>query len=298
MDTVFLGIDIGGTFTKLGLITKSGEVLAADKIPTNSEIDFLEFSKVIKKKVDSFSIDKKIEAIGVGAPNVDATKMIIDNPHNLKWEVAHVVDNLSEVFDCPVKMDNDANIAAVGEKVFGVARDLENFIILTIGTGLGSGVFIGNKLYQGPLNMGSEAGHMPIIPDGRLCSCGSIGHVEAYCSASGIRKTYKEIHKEDKPFREIVTAFKCDDPKAVEAVRLSAKYFAIALSGLNAVLMPEAFIFSGGGAVLGTKFLVMLAEEYQMRAYPHYKDATKFYLSSVSAEHGAILGAASLVIHE
>lgn len=300
MKEIVVGIDIGGTNTKFGFVTKKGEVLHSYKVPTKSDQSFMDYTKhlwaEIQKDFEEFKSEYKITAVGVGAPNANSANGKIENPPNLAWDEADLVSDFSKVMQLPIKLENDANIAAVGEKKFGVAKTFDNFVVVTLGTGIGTGTYINGKLFTGSHALGSEAGHLTIYPEGRHCNCGGKGHLECYGSVRGIKLTCEEILGEDLKFAEISERFHAGDKKMAEVVHQTARYLAIGLSSMSTLISPQAFIFSGGVSTLGERFRQMIIEEYERVVYKPFKNNSQILFSEISSEFGAILGAASLVL--
>lgn len=298
MQELILGIDIGGTNTKYGFVDKDGKVLFASKTPTNSKIPFIEYTRELWDQIEvdfeAFSKDYSLKAVGVGAPNANSSNGKIENPPNLDWDEASLVTDFSNVMKLPIKLENDANISAVGEKKFGKGKTFDHFIVITLGTGIGTGTFIDGKLYTGAHALGSEAGHLTIYPEGRKCGCGGIGHLECYGSVSGIKKTCQEILGEDLKFAEISERFHAGDKAMDEVIKQTAKYLALGLSSMSTLLSPQAFILAGGVSTLGERFRQAIITEYEKVAYLPFKGNSQILLSEIGSEYGAILGAASL----
>ncbi|MBD64409.1 MAG: hypothetical protein CME62_04335 [Halobacteriovoraceae bacterium] len=300
MEKIILGIDIGGTNTKYGFITKKGEVLSSHIIPTNTKIPFEDYALGLKKDVlDHFYPHKsnyEIEAIGVGAPNGNGKTGFIEYPPNLAWDLVDLKGIFSEVFGVTVEIENDANVAAVGEKIFGQAKAYDNFVVLTLGTGLGVGTYINGELYLGSHGLGSEAGHLTIIPEGRDCSCGGKGHLEAYASCTGMKKSVNEVLGTNYSFREVSKLFNAGNADVSKVLDESARHLAIGMGSINSLLAPQSFILCGGGTSLGQNFRDLVEKHYKNYVYSPFKNYSKIELSSVSTEYGAILGASSLVL--
>ena len=295
MDKIFLAIDIGGTNTKLALVCE-GEIVAKDRIPTQSDMPFEEYSLRIKASFDSMITEgQHLQGIGVGAPNVSSNKQFIDNPHNLHWERADLVKEFTKVFDVPVFLENDASIAALGEKLLGKAQNVDNFFVLTMGTGIGSGGYIHGQFLQGGNGGGPEFGHITLYADGRNCTCGGKGHFETYLSCPGICQTYEEFHGESIGFTDFAKRFLAADEKALAILPTISKQMAIGIANLNATLSPDIVILAGGGSILGEEFLTAVRSEFDRLAYAPYKRTTKIELSDFPAEYGAVMGAYALV---
>lgn len=298
MKELVLGIDIGGTNTKYGFVNQKGEVLFESKTPTNSKIPFHEYTQTLWDKIlkdfKNYSNDFKLTAVGVGAPNANSLNGKIENPPNLEWDEASLVSDFSKVMQLPIKLENDANIAAVGERKFGKGKNFDHFIVITLGTGIGSGTYINGELFTGSHALGSEAGHLTIFPGGRKCGCGGLGHLECYGSVRGIKQTCQEILGVDLKFAEISERFHAGDKTIDEVIKQTAKYLAIGLSSMNTLLSPEAFILAGGVSTLGERFRQAIITEYKKVVYAPFRDNSQILLSDIGSEYGAILGAASL----
>lgn len=300
MSEIVLGIDIGGTNTKMGLVSQSGKLLAFETFPTKGPKDFDEYQKelllVAEMLCDKAKIKlKNILALGVGAPNGNGVNGFIESPPNLKhWGTFDFVTPISELFGKKVFLENDANVAALGEKMWGKAIDLQDFIVITLGTGIGTGVYAHNKLITASHGLAGEGGHIIIEPEGRACGCGGKGHLEVYGSVTGIKTTTKEMLGEDLQFRDIFERYMAGDKKMMEVIDQTAKYLALGLSQMGALLCPQAFIMAGGVASLGSDFVAKIQEYYEEYVYPPFRGKTKVLLSEISTKEGAVLGAASL----
>ncbi len=300
MKELVVGIDIGGTNTKFGLVDQDGTIVTESKTPTNSQQAFEGYTKALWSEIlkiyEPLSNEYTLRAVGVGAPNANSHNGKIENPPNLAWDEADLVSIFSKVMMLPVKLENDANIAAVGEKIFGLGKNFDNFIVITLGTGIGTGTYINGELFTGSHALGSEAGHMTIYPGGRVCGCGGKGHLECYGSVRGIKQTCQEILGEDLKFAEISERFHKHDKLMDEVVRQTAKYLAIGMSNMSSLISPQAFIFAGGISTLGERFRQMIIEEYRKVVYTPFRNNSQVLISEISSEYGAILGAASLVM--
>jgi glucokinase len=291
---MILGIDIGGTNTKLGVVDDKGVVLTKSTFSTQADKDISVFLNNLKIEVDKISKEFSFSHIGIGSPNYSSKTGFLASPPNLSWGSVNLNKLIStKLPGYEIKIENDANIAAVGEKIYGEARALSDFIVITVGTGIGSGIFIDNKLFTGLSGLAAEAGHIQISNNQRACGCGGFDHFESYCSVSGIKKTYMELTGESQvSFRDLVSRFNDNDPVAAEVFSVSAKYFASGLSSLAALFSPERFILTGGGMTNGEKFLTLIQKEYSTNAYALQKHIP-IAISSIAKEDGAILGAAA-----
>ncbi|MDF1868522.1 MAG: ROK family protein, partial [Saprospiraceae bacterium] len=192
--TKALGIDIGGTSTKLGLVNKTGELLRFTSFPSRAQEDFKFFLEDLKSVTEDFLNEDKVIGVGIGAPDASPLDGTMSRPANFKWgEKVHLVDGISKVLNQKAFLTNDANAAALGEWYFGAAKGMTDFVVITLGTGVGSGFISNGRLLWGKRGMAGEFGHIVTKPNGRDCSCGHRGCLEMYASARGIRQTVLEF---------------------------------------------------------------------------------------------------------
>lgn len=293
-----IGIDIGGTNTKMGLVDMAGLVHSHLSFPTDSHLPFANFIDRVDAKIKELVADYselQIQGIGVGAPNANPLTGMIQNPPNLKWGSVPLKAALEAKISRPVWIDNDANVAAMAEGIWGVANRSKNFIVVTLGTGVGTGIIVEGKLLTGGNGIAGEGGHLVIIPNGRDCGCGGKGHLEAYASATGIEKTSLEIIGEKLSSKEVGTRFKSGDSQAHEVIDLTARYLGQGLAHMVSILAPEMVVLAGGVSAIGKPFDQMVEKYMNEYVFPSFKGQTKISFSKVSTENGAVLGAASLV---
>ncbi len=295
MKKIALGIDIGGTNTKMAIVDLSGEPLKQSTFPTRSQIPFSDYADEVFAQAKKLMGEHQIFGVGVGAPNANSTSGEIVAPVNLGWKVAPLVKEFSARFKTDVYLENDANVAALGEKVWGLGQDSDHFIVVTLGTGIGTGIISHGQLIGGPTGMAGEGGHLTIYPGGRPCNCGGKGHLECYASVRGLKLHVREQAGEELRFADISQRFKSGDAKISHAVELAAKDLGLGLSQMQTLFNPDKFILAGGVATLGDKFLAMVEDGLNQAAYHHFKNSSKVLLSPLSTEHGAVTGAASLV---
>ncbi|RLD52236.1 MAG: ROK family protein [Bacteroidetes bacterium] len=313
---VTAGIDIGGTNTVFGLVDKNGNILSKDLIPTKGHKSFEEFiyfsASKIKMLLNSKSYNLKLKGIGIGAPNGNIFRGTIEHAANLDWKgILPVAGLLKKEFNLPVKVTNDANAAALGEKLFGNAKHIDNFIEITLGTGLGSGIFAEGKLLYGHSGFAGELGHVIVKENGRQCGCGRKGCLETYVSATGLLSTVKELVSDTEEVsmmrdidfntltsKDVYDFAKNGDVLALKAFDFTAYILGRALADFTAVLSPEKIFLFGGLAEAGD-LLLKPAEKYMN------EDLLRVYKNTVSIEksglkHGeaAILGAAALIWEE
>ncbi|MCP3944626.1 MAG: ROK family protein [Desulfobacteraceae bacterium] len=302
MMKIAVGIDIGGTNTKIGLVDQDGSLLDFQTFPTTGPDNFNEYTNKVKKTVLSLLDGKKIDytdiiGIGVGAPNGNGKTGCIENPPNIKhWGTVNLVTPFSKVLNKKIVLENDANVAAIGEGKWGVAKGLDHFIVVTLGTGIGSGIVSHGKLLSGSNGLASEGGHIMIEKNGRNCGCGGRGHLEDYCSVRGIKLTAKEITGEDLTFREISERFHNNDPQMVKVFEQTAEYLGHGLSIMGTLFSPEAIILAGGVATIGEKLRFDVEKNYNKFVFSAFKGTTKILVSEISTAEGAVIGAASLVL--
>ena len=311
-----IGIDIGGTFTKFGLVDVEGNVLMEGSIPTyiheTIEPFLVALSQAINKGLDEVTDPFEIIGIGIGAPNGNYYKGTIEHAPNLNWKgIVPFIDLFSKYFDLPMVLTNDDNAAAIGEKVFGGAKDMNDFIVVTLGTGLGSGLVTRGKLIYGHDGLAGELGHTNVYPDGRECNCGKRGCLETYASASGIKRTVFKLLATNNvatPLRsytyESLTAKKitemalAGDPIALEAYDYTSDILGLKLADAAAVTSPEAIFLFGGLAKAGDIIVEATKKSFNEYLYPGYKGKIKIKLSKLMDKNAAVLGASALVWSE
>ena len=311
-EQVVLGIDIGGTNTVYGLITKEGEVIHHESIPTNGSLPMANLlnrlDSVVNKALSSFPEIEEIIGVGIGAPNGNHFTGMIQDPPNLSWGNVDVISLFSEKFNCNVDLTNDANAAALGERHFGIAKDMDDFVVITLGTGLGSGIFCGGRLLYGHDGFAGEMGHICIEVDGRLCNCGNKGCLEAYASAGGIRKTIKNLRLEypENAFIRSLDRDKVDgllldaefdngNKIAKEIYNYTGTRLGQGLAQVATLLSPEAFIFYGGFSNAGHRLLDPAKKSMERHLINNHANRIKLLLSGLPQGQAGILGAASLI---
>ena len=295
-----IGIDIGGTNTKIGIVTSKGELLCFEKFPTKEPESFEAFTKKVKEVCERLLKEegmafKSIHGIGVGAPNGNAKTGMIESPPNIKeWGSVDLVGPFNQIFNRDVKLDNDANVAAIGEGKWGAARQMKDYIVVTLGTGIGTGVVADGKIIRGGNGLAGEGGHIIIEPNGRECGCGGKGHLETYGSVRGIKLTVKEMLGKDMSFAQISEAYHAGDQTIIKALERTADYLGKGLAAMGSLMAPEAFILAGGVATIGEVFRKNTEESLNRYIYPPFRGQVKVLLSHISTGEGAVLGAASM----
>lgn len=308
-----IGIDIGGTNTDFGIVDKEGNCFSKQSIRTDKYNDVLlyldELTKKLKQQIKELKGKYDIKGIGVGAPNGNYFNGTIEFAPNLKWKgVVPLAKLIEERMHLPVVLTNDANAAAIGEMIYGAAKGMKDFIVITLGTGLGSGIVVDGKLLYGHDGFAGELGHTNVDPEGRMCGCGKKGCLEAYASATGITRTVIEMLKEsDKSSllrtiaknklnsKDVFLAAQKKDKIALDAFEYTGKILGIKLADAIAFSSPEAIILSGGLANAGHYILTPTKKYMEKFLLPFFQNKVKLLPSQLKNENSAVLGAAALV---
>ena len=310
---VALGVDIGGTNTKFGLVNHRGEILDKGSIRTDEfekVEDFIEalYNK-LKPLIDEYCTERQFDGIGVGAPNANYYRGTIEQAPNLRWKgIVPFAELMTKKFGVPCKMTNDANAAALGEMMFGAARGMKDFIMITLGTGVGSGIISNGQLIYGHDGFAGELGHTIIKPGGRKhWSTGSEGSLEAYASATGISITAKKMRAEfpdsmlnDYPEEKIDSrvVHECalkGDPTAIEVFRYTGQKLGEALANFVMFSSPEAILLFGGVIKAGDFILKPTKLHMERNLLPIFRNKVKLVFSELDEADAAILGASALV---
>ncbi|UOE41006.1 ROK family protein [Chryseobacterium suipulveris] len=310
---VALGVDIGGTNSKFGLVNHRGEILDKGSIKTDEYEKVEDFIDALYEKVSPLIKkhfnEKQFDGIGVGAPNANYFRGTIEQAPNLRWKgVIPFAEMMTKKFGVPCKMTNDANAAALGEMMFGAARGMKDFIMITLGTGVGSGIVSGGKIIYGHDGFAGELGHTIVKPGGRKhWSTGSEGSLEAYASATGISITAKKMRAEfpdsmlnDFPEEEIDSkvVFECakkGDPTAIEVFRYTGQKLGEALANFVMFSSPEAILLFGGVINAGDFILKPTKLHMERNLLPIFRNKVKLVFSELDEADAAILGASALV---
>ena len=313
---VTIGIDIGGTNSRVGLVDKEGNVLKTQSISTTQYPVAEEFIKALNQLITDIlnheSVEYDLKGIGVGAPNANYHRGTIENAPNLPWKGIIPFKEIFQSYrNVPFALTNDANAAAFGEKMFGVAKNFENFVILTLGTGLGSGIILNGELLYGHTGFAGEMGHLIMVPGGRECGCGQQGCLETYVSATGICRTAIElmaIKKGESPLRKfkveeltskhISDAAGQGDLIALEAFDKTAEMLALAIVNTMAFASLEAVVLFGGFARSGDLLMEPLKKWVDKYILVFFRNTFEILFSTVTEDHAAILGASALAWKE
>lgn len=309
---ITLGIDIGGTNTKIGFVDEAGNVLVHSKFPTCAKQNFQTFISKLSFEIDVLKskVQEPIEilATGIGAPNANFYTGQMEKAVNFKWgEVVPIVDTIQNLLNIPAVITNDANAAAVGEMRFGSAQGMKNFVLITLGTGLGGGIVVDGKLVHGHHGLAGEMGHIVVRPDGRKCNCGNQGCLETYASATGIKRTVFKFMADmtgtsplrQIPFNEldaemITEAALKGDRLASNAFIYTGEILGTKLADTVAYLNPEAIILSGGLTRAGDLLLKPTLEYMEKYMFPVFRGKIKLLTSKLDGANTAVLGAGAL----
>lgn len=311
--SLVIGLDLGGTNSVFGVVDSKGEIITTTSIKTQAypSVDqyVMESVKAIKQIAEQVGGMEKIRAMGIGAPCGNYYKGTIEHAANLVWAkgIVPLANMFVNELGIPVVVTNDAKAAAMGEMKYGVAVGMKNFVELTLGTGVGSGIVANGQLIYGFDGFAGELGHMIVEPDGRPCGCGRKGCLETYCSATGVVRTaiaMLEESSEATSLRDIATdkltsyevykAAMAGDTMAQEVFKQTGRRIGIACANIATFLSPEAFIFFGGLAQAGELLLRPIEEAYNENVLSLYKGKARFLMSGLDGAKAAILGASAI----
>jgi glucokinase len=304
-----VGIDIGGTNTVFGIVDQQGTYFAEGKIKTQDYTNFVDFvdelSLQVKEAIQKFDSYISIIGIGVGVPNGNYYNGTVEFAPNLPWKgVIKVAKEIKARIGLPVIITNDANAAALGEMIYGAAKKMKDFIVITLGTGLGSGIVVNGKMVYGHDGFAGEIGHTIIFPDGRTCGCGRKGCLETYCSARGLTETYlQNLGKSSADVSAIDSKYIFDraqkgEQAAIEAFNKTGDILGLALANTVAYTSPEAIFLFGGLANAGNLIFIPTIKSFEKNLLNIYKGKIKILPSGLKEGTAAVLGAASLIWNE
>ena len=309
-----VGIDIGGTNTVFGIIYRHSSVIASSSIKTRKHAaveDYIdELHTELSKLIIEHNADDKIHGIGIGAPNANYYTGNIEDGVNLPWPTPIPLAQLvADKFGIPVSVTNDANAAAIGEMTYGAARGLKDFIMITLGTGVGSGIVINGQLVYGHDGFAGELGHVTMKRNnGRLCGCGRTGCLETYCSATGVARTAREflearsneesllrnIQIDDITSKDVYDAAVAGDQLAKDIFNFTGEILGQALADFTAFSAPEAFVIFGGLAKSGEMLMKPLRNSFENNVMNLWKGKVKILASELKEADAAVLGASAL----
>ena len=308
-----IGLDLGGTNSEFGIVDQNANIIASTRVKTaghgndpNQYVD--DCVAALRPIIEQVGGIEKIHAMGIGAPNGNYYSGAIEFAPNLPWKgKIPLAQMFSERLGIPVRLTNDANAAAMGEMQYGAARGMQNFIMITLGTGVGSGIVVNGQMVLGCDGMAGELGHVIVEKDGRQCGCGRKGCLEAYCSATGVARTAREIiEKTDKPTilreipldkiesKDVAIAAGKGDEVAKQIFEETGRILGEACANFAAFSSPEAFIFFGGLTKAGDLIMEPIKKAYEESVLRIFKDKAKFLVSELDGAGAAVLGASAL----
>lgn len=308
-----IGMDMGGTNSVFGVVDARGNVLSKGAIKTNTHNDVNlyidDLYEEISKLIEAAGGIELFKGIGVGAPNGNYYTGNIEHAPNLPWKgVIPFAKLMTEKFGIPAALTNDANAAAFGEMTYGAAIGMKNFIMITLGTGVGSGIIIDGKVLYGHDGFAGELGHTTAIREnGRLCGCGKLGCLETYASATGVARSAREILSattkdsllraipvEDITSKDVFDAAMQDDAIAKEIFEFTGKILGQSLADFVAFSAPEAIVLFGGLSKAGDLILNPIKENMEKNLLPLWRGKVKLFFSDLKEADAAVLGASAL----
>lgn len=308
-----IGLDLGGTNAVFGIVDRHGEIKATKTLKTKSfdsaEAFVKSSTEALRPLIEQVGGTDVIQGMGIGAPNANYYDGTIKEASNIAWAKGTVplVKMFSDSLGIPVAMTNDANAAAIGEQTYGVARGMKNFIMITLGTGVGSGIVVNGEMVYGSDGFAGELGHFTVVREnGRLCGCGRKGCLEAYCSATGVARTAREmlansteesllrkINPDDLTSLDVGIAAGKGDKLALEVFNFTGKMLGEACADFATFCSPEAFVFFGGLVNAGDLIMNPIRKAYNEHVFCLYKGKAKLLVSSLGSS-SAVLGASAL----
>lgn len=309
-----IGLDMGGTNSVFGIVDQRGNIKSQTVISTKAYPDFSDYVKAsveaLQPALDVVGGIENIRAMGVGAPSGNYYTGNIELPANLVWKgIIPCAQMFEEALGIPCRVTNDANAAALGEMTYGVARGMKNFIMITLGTGVGSGIVVDGKVVYGSDGFAGELGHLVYdhSEHGRLCGCGRHGCLETYTSATGVARTAREIlnsREDPSPLRDLdpekITSYDVfmaaekGDPIALEIFERTGSILGKACADFTTFNSPEAFVFFGGLTKAGDYIMNPIRKAYEENVLRMYRNQAKLLVSTLNGSEAAVLGASAL----
>jgi glucokinase len=309
-----IGLDMGGTNSVFGIVDQRGNIKAQTAIKTQAYPDFNDYVaaavEALQPSLDIIGGIDRVRGLGIGAPNGNFYTGCIENAANLVWKgIVPLAEKFEDALGIPVRVTNDANAAAMGEMTYGVARGMKNFIMITLGTGVGSGIVVDGKVVYGCDGFAGELGHFVIdhTENGRPCGCGRRGCLETYCSATGVARTTREvlagsteaselrnIKAEDITSYDVFLAAEKGDRLALEVFERTGALLGRTCADFATFCSPEAFVFFGGLTKAGDYLMKPLRKAYEAHVGGFLKADTKLLISSLNGSEAAVLGASAL----
>lgn len=311
-----IALDLGGTNSVFGIVDSRGEIKATTTIKTRGYAaaeDYVDAAcEALQLIIDQVGGIETVRAMGIGAPNANYYKGTVEMTPNIAWahdSVVPLADMFSRKLGVPVAITNDANAAAMGEMTYGVARGMKNFIMLTLGTGVGSGIVVNGQLVYGSDGFAGELGHLIIRRNGgRPCGCGRNGCLETYCSATGVARTAREflltsdepsllrdLNPDDITSLDVSLAAEKGDALAIRVYEFTGELLGEACADMAVFSSPEAFVFFGGLTKAGDLLMEPIRRSYEKNVMPMFKkNLAQFLVSSLGGSSAAVLGASAI----
>ena len=309
-----IGLDLGGTNSVFGIVDENANVLATTSIRTAGQNDLNLYMDAaigaLQPMIDKVGGIENIHGMGIGAPNGNYYTGNIEYAANLLWQgIVPIAQLFEEALGIPCRVTNDANAAAMGEMTYGVARGMKNFIMITLGTGVGSGIVVDGKVVYGSDGFAGELGHFVVdhTPSGRPCGCGRSGCLETYCSATGVARTAREVLEKsavDSPLRKLdpdsITSFDVfqaaeqGDPVALEIFEFTGSLLGRTCADFTTFNTPEAFVFFGGLTKAGDYLMRPLRKAFEENVLHLFRGKTQLLISGLNGSEAAVLGASAL----
>lgn len=309
-----IGLDMGGTNSVFGIVDQRGTIKAQTVIKTKAYPDVNDYVKAaveaLQPALDLVGGIQNIKGMGIGAPNGNYYTGNIEYAANLLWQgIVPIAQLFEEALGIPCRVTNDANAAAMGEMTYGVARGMKNFIMITLGTGVGSGIVVDGKVVYGSDGFAGELGHFVVdhTPSGRPCGCGRSGCLETYCSATGVARTAREVLEKsavDSPLRKLdpdsITSFDVfqaaeqGDPVALEIFEFTGSLLGRTCADFTTFNTPEAFVFFGGLTKAGDYLMRPLRKAFEENVLHLFRGKTQLLISGLNGSEAAVLGASAL----
>ena len=314
MKKYVLALDLGGTNTVFGIVDQNGVIQDTASFSTPAFPNIDDYVAMCTETVQNLCVQigglDSVYSLGIGAPDVNYWDQTIENATNLPWKgIVPLADKLGKSLHIPVRMTNDAKAAALGEMRFGAAKGMKDFIVLTLGTGVGSGIVVNGELVYGKRSFAGELGHVSVRPEnGRPCPCGRKGCLEVYCSATGVAQTAREFLESGRypesilyqleglklTSKDVYDAAKKGDMLAKEVFTFTGQLLGEGCADFATFSDPEAFIFFGGLTKGADLWLPVAEEIYRKIVFENYRDTAQFLLSGLKDADAALLGAAAL----
>ena len=309
-----IGLDMGGTNSVFGIVDQRGTIKAQTVIKTKAYPDVNDYVKAaveaLQPALDLVGGIQNIKGMGIGAPNGNYYTGNIEYAANLLWQgIVPIAQLFEEALGVPCRVTNDANAAAMGEMTYGVARGMKNFIMITLGTGVGSGIVVDGKVVYGSDGFAGELGHFVVdhTPSGRPCGCGRSGCLETYCSATGVARTAREVLEKsavDSPLRQLdpdsITSFDVfqaaeqGDLVALEIFEFTGSLLGRTCADFTTFNTPEAFVFFGGLTKAGDYLMRPLRKAFEENVLHLFRGKTQLLISGLNGSEAAVLGASAL----